>query len=161
MWRLAVPDDDDAIARLCHALYEEDPSPEPVPQSHISRTLAVLRSEPVRGRAVVLELDGVVAGYALLVAFWSNELGGEICEIDELYVAPAARGRGHGGELLAGLASGALPWAAHCVALALETTPANARARRLYERAGFHAHNQSMVLRRARVVVERAPHGDR
>ena len=148
MWREAVAADDDAIVEMCLALNAEDPGPEPVPEGHTRRTLATLRAEPLRGRAVVLEVAGRACGYALLISFWSNELGGELCEIDELYVARDERGRGHARELLAGLASGALPWSVGSVALALETTPSNSRARRLYERVGFHLHNQTMVLRR-------------
>lgn len=29
--------------------------------------------------------------------YWLNELGGEICNIDEIYVHPNARNQGHGG----------------------------------------------------------------
>jgi GNAT superfamily N-acetyltransferase len=85
---------------MCLALYEEDPSPMPVPEGNSRTTLATLRAEPVRGRAVVLEVEGVTTGYALLISFWSNELGGELIVIDELYVTPSFRNRGHARELL-------------------------------------------------------------
>jgi GNAT superfamily N-acetyltransferase len=148
MWRLARVEDDEVIERLCAALYEEDPSPEPVPRAMVRRTLAVLRAEPVRGRAVVLEIGGRVAGYALLISFWSNELGGELCTIDELYVDAAERGRGWAGELLAALAVPGGLWPEGAVALELETTPGNERARRLYERAGFVGRKNLTMLRR-------------
>ena len=148
MWRDATPADDDAIVALVGQLYAEDPSPTPVPGSHTLATLARLRAEPVRGRVVVLEVDEQLEGYAFLISFWSNELGGEVCEIDELYVSRAARGQGHSTRLLDGLASRTLPWFRDAVALALEVTAANARARRLYERLGFRLHNQSFVRRR-------------
>jgi GNAT superfamily N-acetyltransferase len=60
----------------------------------VRRTLAKLRKEPNRGRAVVCDMDGRAVGYALLISFWSNELGGEVCTIDEVFVAPEYRGRG-------------------------------------------------------------------
>jgi ribosomal protein S18 acetylase RimI-like enzyme len=78
-----------------------------------------------------------VTGYALLVSYWSNELGGEVCHIDELYVAAPARGRGHSSELVRSLAGDGGPWGRVPVALQLEVTPSNARARSLYERLGF------------------------
>ena len=56
--------------------------------------LAKLREEPNRGRAVICDVEGRTVGYALLISFWSNELGGEVCYIDELFVAPLYRGRG-------------------------------------------------------------------
>src|SRR5687767_9183643 len=94
-WRRAFPSDDDDIARMSHALYVEDPSPETIDPPQIRKTLERLRNEPARGVAAVLDIDGTLLGYALLVSFWSNELGGEICTIDEVYVDASARSRGH------------------------------------------------------------------
>jgi GNAT superfamily N-acetyltransferase len=150
MWRDAVTADDEAIVRMCTALNAEDPGPEPVPPEHMRRTLRTLRESPVRGRAVVLEIDGATAGYALLISYWSNELGGEVCVIDELYVAPEHRGSAYATRFLESLAARREPWVANAVALALETTPDNERARRLYERVGFRGRNLSMRRRLAR-----------
>jgi GNAT superfamily N-acetyltransferase len=147
MWREAISADDDAIVRMCVALNAEDPGPEPVPPANIRRTLRELRDTPTRGRAVVLEIDGVVCGYALLISFWSNELGGEVCVIDELYVEPKLRGQRHATHLLEALSARGEPWVENAVALALETTPDNAPARRLYERVGFRGRNLSMRRR--------------
>lgn len=105
MWRDAVPADDEAIVRMCAALNAEDPGPDPVPTENMRRTLPTLRESPARGRAVVLEVDRQVAGYALLISFWSNELGGEVCVIDELYVDHEHRGSRHATRLLESLAA--------------------------------------------------------
>ncbi|MBZ0116069.1 MAG: GNAT family N-acetyltransferase [Sandaracinaceae bacterium] len=150
MWRATTLTDDEAIVALCRALYEEDPAPHPVPVEHLRRTLEVLRGEPVRGRAVVLEANGEVCGYAILISYWSNELGGEICTIDELYVAPSVRGRGHGGALIEALARGEGPWRGRPVALELEVSPDNVRARALYERLGFGLKRNATFRRRLR-----------
>lgn len=145
MWRDSRPEDDEAIVALCRSLYEEDPASKPVPDAHHRRTLAVLRASPVRGRAVVLEEGGVI-GYALLAACWSNELGGEVLIVDELYVAPEHRSRGHARALIEALMRGEGPWPGKPVALELEVTPDNARARALYERLGFRV-KRNAVLR--------------
>jgi len=147
MWRNALSADDEAIVRMCVSLYAEDPGPEPVPTDNVLRTLQELRNAPARGRAVVLEVDGTVSGYALLISFWSNELGGEVCVIDELYVEPAQRGRHHATRLLETLSARGAPWVENAVALALEATPDNVRARRLYERVGFRGRNLAMRRR--------------
>jgi N-acetylglutamate synthase-like GNAT family acetyltransferase len=107
-------------------------------------TLAALRRDPHRGRAVVLDIQGQVSGYALLIAFWSNELGGDICEVDELFVAPEHRNQGHGTTLFSVIVQGNL-WPAPIAAIVLGTTPDNATARRLYERLGFVSVGISMV----------------
>src|SRR5207253_11358576 len=101
------------------------------------------------GRAAVLELDGRPASYALLISYWSNELGGDICTIDELYVEPAARSQGHSTALLEALAAHAAPYPPGAVALALEVTAKNARARALYERLGFAPGNLALRRRTA------------
>jgi ribosomal protein S18 acetylase RimI-like enzyme len=142
MWRPARPDEDAALIALCGALYAEDPSPAPVPPAQVAATLAALRAAPWRGRALALELGAGPVGYALLIAFWSNELGGEVCVIDELYVAPAQRSQGWGSALLTALQGepGAL-WPERPAALALEVTPGNHAAQALYARLGFAGKN--------------------
>ena len=117
MWRPAEPRDDDDLIALSVALNAEDPGPAPVPAEHVRRTLATLRAAPSRGTALVLEVDGRPAGYAFLIGFLSNELGGDVCVIDELYVAPAHRGHGHATRLLEDLATGAAPYAVGAVAV--------------------------------------------
>jgi ribosomal protein S18 acetylase RimI-like enzyme len=111
------------------------------------RTLHALREAPLRGRAVALDIGGRVCGYALLISFWSNELGGHTCVIDELHVDPDHRSRGHATRLIEDLAADPGRWAEGAQALTLEVTPDNARARRLYERLGFRARNLVMHRR--------------
>ena len=88
MWRLAEPEDDDSLVEMCLRLYDEDLGILPIHPENMRATLRALRREPYRGRAVVLEIESQLSGYALLIAFWSNELGGSICEVDELFVMP-------------------------------------------------------------------------
>jgi ribosomal protein S18 acetylase RimI-like enzyme len=128
------------------ALFVEDPSPHEVNLAGALRTLDVLGGEPVRGVAVVLEDDDAIAGYAILASFWSNELGGEICVVDELYVKPASRGRGLATWLVRELMARNTAWFKDAVAVELEVTPANVRARALYERLGFKP-KKNAVLR--------------
>ena len=144
-WRLAIVQDDPTIIELCLGLYREDPSPEPVDANNISRTLAMFRAEPARGKAVVLEVDGRVVGYSLLASFWSNELGGATCVIDELYVAPPFRSMGYSSALVAALRQGKL-WGERPIALCLEVTPSNSRALGLYKRLGFEGKNLNLRL---------------
>ena len=143
---MARADEDDRLVEMCLSLYRDDPGPRPVAPEQMRQTLATLRREPWRGRAVVLAVDGQAIGYALLIAFWSNELGGEVCDVDELFVAREHRNRGHGRSLFAAIEHGGL-WPAPVVAMALGTTPGNADARRLYEQLGFVPVGVSMIRR--------------
>jgi ribosomal protein S18 acetylase RimI-like enzyme len=146
-WRLATEAEDEAVVALFLALNREDAGQERVDAEQARRTLRMLRAQPLRGRAVVLDVAGRIDGYALLIAFWSNEIGGEICCVDELYVAPRARGRGHASALLQALARERGPWPSGAVALILEVTPDNTRAIDFYERLGFRGKNRTLRLR--------------
>ena len=146
MWRPAGPDDDERLVEMCLDYYREDPGARPVAPEQVRRTLAAFRDEPWRGRAVVLEVEGRLAGYALLASFWSNELGGEVCDVDEVFVAPEHRNRGRGKALFEAIEGGGL-WPSPIVGMALGTTRGNAAARRLYERLGFEPIGVSMVKR--------------
>ena len=149
-WRPASPDEDEAIVAMGLALVAEDPG-QPVDASQLRRTLTRFRQEPPRGRAIVAVLaDGAQPvpsqpiAYAFLVSFWSNEYGGEICAIDELYVLPVYRGRGIATQLLTSVADDRNLWPRRPVALEIESTPANTRARALYERLGFAVRNATL-----------------
>jgi ribosomal protein S18 acetylase RimI-like enzyme len=144
MWRNGVHGDDELVATLCVALNQEDPGPRAVDAEQMQRTLIELRNNPIRGKVLVLDIEGHVQGYALLISFWSNELGGEVCTIDELFVIPEARGRGYATTLL-----GNLPemWGRLCVASALETSPSNDRAASFFRNLGFEVSNNAWVRR--------------
>lgn len=138
LWRAAQIQDDPTIIAMCRELNREDPGPRPVPDTHMISTLRNLRDNPVRGCAVVLALDAKVQGYALLISFWSNELGGEVCYIDELFVAAPHRSRGHATALIQELVSARCQlWPRKPVVIELEVTPNNTRARAMYSRLGF------------------------
>lgn len=121
------------VLALMRALHEEDGSVG-VDPAKFPATIRTAIDHPDRCR-IVLFLDGdAPVGYALLVAYWSNEFGGELAFVDELYVVPAARGAGIGRRFLESLDS-ERPFGA--VAAFLEVSRANAGARRLYESLGF------------------------
>ncbi len=144
-WRPAHPDEDTAIVAMSVALYGHGPPR--MSEAQVRQTLATFRAEPVRGRALVLDAEGEAVGYAFLVSFWSNELGGEVCTVDELYVRPESRRRGHSTSLMTALRDDRSLWPARPVALELEVSPANHRARALYDRLGFRPrHNATLRL---------------
>ncbi len=143
---MAQPADDQLLVEMCVRLYEEDPGPLPVPAENMLATLKAKRRDPRLGQAVVLEDREQVSGHALLIAFWSNELCGMVCAVDELFVVPEHRNQGHGKSLFAAIAQGDLLPTSK-VAIALGVTPGNVRARRLYERLGFTVVGVLMVRR--------------
>lgn len=149
MWRPALPEDSKAIIALCENLYAEDPADNPhAPKPVIAVTLTELFRNPQRGKAVVLQHGEVIGGFALLVAFWSNEFGGEIVIVDELYVVPACRRQGHATQLFSTLRTpGNLLWPNPPAAIFLEAHATNSHAQRFYKNLGFkQVHNLNFIL---------------
>ena len=103
-----------------------------VPRSHFERTFDDLMHGDPYSRALITEADGKAAGYIRLAVTRSQEAGGDVVWIDEVYVRPSARGLGLG-TLLISEAVKRFPAARY----RLELEPDNTAARRLYERLGF------------------------
>ena len=144
-YRTVTRTDHAVLAGLMLELYEEDPAERHVPEENFSRTLLELETRPEKGTILVIDKDRQVVGYAVLINFWSNECGGNVVIIDELFVAKPCRRQGIGADFVRHLIDN--EWN-DAVAVRLEVTPANARARRLYERLGFSSHkNETMQLR--------------
>jgi len=133
------------LEAMMMALYREDPEGEPLTGEKIERTISEFRRRPHKGRILIFEAGREIAGYALLVFYWSNELGGDVITIDELYVKDEWRNQGIGTAFFKHLSS-------HCAAgakeLALEVTPSNRRALEFYRRLGFRrSANRHLVKR--------------
>jgi ribosomal protein S18 acetylase RimI-like enzyme len=111
----------------------EDPSNEPITDKKISQTIRELRNNPKKGKIIVFAKKNAIIGYSILVFYWSNEYGGDVLHIDELYVKPEYRGRGVAARFFRGL----LQPHRSAVALQLEVTPSNKRALNYYKRLGF------------------------
>jgi ribosomal protein S18 acetylase RimI-like enzyme len=124
---------DDVLCMMA-ALYEDYSPTTEGGRARFPRTIQTLTADPTRGRIVLFIEGSIVCGYALLIPFWSNEFGGTVLLVDELFVKPEARSRG--------IARGFFRYVFDtrpfdAVAAALEVMPTNMRARQLYESVGF------------------------
>ena len=96
---------------------------------------AQLRDGVPKGCAWLIEHAGETVGYVAICFGYSIEFRGVDAFVDEIYLAPAYRGRGIGAQALRLAIDGARAHGAH--ALHLEVDPDNAAAVRLYQAAGF------------------------
>lgn len=128
------PGDAAVLEDMVLALYEEDPPGETMSREKVRATVRELERNPAKGRITVFVAEGSVVGYAIVLALWSNEHGGDVGMVDEMYVKPTWRSRGIASAFLDHLAG---PDAPPLKALLLEVTPANDRAMALYRRKGF------------------------
>ena len=82
----------------------------------------------------LMEVEDRPAGYILVSHTWSNEVGGMVALLEELYFVPEFRGKGLGTE--------ALEWFRKeyesARRLRLEVNRENEGAIRLYQRKGYH-----------------------
>ena len=81
--------------------------------------------------------SGAVVGFAVCAWKWSSLRGGRIVVLDDLFVAEAARGRGHADDLIEASAEVARRHGG--AVLTWLTAPDNHRAQAVYDRLGGHA----------------------
>lgn len=122
------------VVEMMRSLYMEDGAAHPVNHSIFPAAVEHLVSHPSAGQIVLIRSGNQLRGYALLIPYWSNEFGGILLFVDELFVSSAYRNHGIGRRFFLYLEQ-KRPFDA--VALALEVGPDNRSARRLYESLGF------------------------
>ena len=79
---------------MVFSLYDEDEHGEVITGEKIANTVATLTEQPDRGGVVIFRFDTEIVGYAIVIPFWSNEYGGTVAVIDEVYVKPVWRKQG-------------------------------------------------------------------
>ena len=129
--RVAGASDTDDVGRMLHDFNREYDDPAPEPGWLASRVRSLL----AEGNTAVLLIGTGPDGVAVMrfrPAIWSDALE---CYLAELYVRPAARGKGLGRALLAGAIDHARSrGASH---MDLGTAESDEAARKLYESFGF------------------------
>lgn len=131
---------------LVDALYREDMDSSSVPvqsgKPDISLTYGEFQKHPAKGEILVFVAEEIldcnteseICGYAIIVHFWSNEYGGDVNEIDEIYIAPCWRNQGLASSFFAYLEETA---PSSLRGWTLQVSKENIAAARLYKRVGF------------------------
>ena len=89
-------DDRDVYLRMAAKFYKTDAVLLHVGEEHFRSTFEELMRSDEYALCYIFELDGEVAGYSLLAKTYSQEAGGKVLWIEEIYVLPSLRGRGIG-----------------------------------------------------------------
>ncbi len=122
------------LRRMILALYREDPPGQPMSLRKIRRTITELSAHPHKGAVTIMHVGDAIVGYAIVIYYWSNEYGGNIAYIDELYVKPSWRNKGIGSSYLKQISK---TKGTNFKGIHVETTPANQKASAFYMRRGF------------------------
>lgn len=133
-----------SLCEMVFGLYTEDPAGEPLTIEKIRLTVEEAKCHPDKLKIFILYNKEELIGYSILNFIWSNEYGGDIVNIDEIYIRPEARGKGYGSQWI-----GSIPdLFPNAKTLKLEASPSNSKAIDLYRRIGFsEASNLHMTFR--------------
>ena len=112
-----------------------------IPDSYIEKTFDELMRSDVYAEGYIIEHDGQRAGYALLAKTFSQEAGGLVISLEELFILPAFRCCGLGGEFLRFLKENTT-----AARLRLELCPSNIKACDVYRRHGFEVLNYNQMI---------------
>ncbi|MEK0082484.1 GNAT family N-acetyltransferase [Benzoatithermus flavus] len=129
------------LARAFHAT-----SGAPLDERGAAAVAMIARGHPLARAWLIRDGAGPVVGYAVLGLGFGIEYGGPDAFVDELYLVPAARGRGIGSAVMTRLEEEAR--ALGLKALFLVVDPENVPARTVYDRRGFAATDWQLMAKR-------------
>jgi ribosomal protein S18 acetylase RimI-like enzyme len=143
-FRPAAPHDHERLLALIEDFYREenilfDPQT-------MQYAVQELLSGTILGRIWLIEHEGQVAGYLVVMFGYILEFGGRQLFLDELYIVPAFQRRGIGSAALQFLEEEGRRMGARV--LRLEVTRTNSPALNLYLKRGFELHDRQTMSKR-------------
>ncbi len=119
---------------MSQQFYQGDATLHAVPVEHFQRTFSLALSNSPYLRLLFIEHDRATAGYALLAFTYSNEAGGMVVWLEELFILPSHRNLSLGAHFLQWLKQ---TYQQKAKRYRLELCSQNTGARRLYTRHAF------------------------
>lgn len=126
--------DSSSLYSMINKLYEEDPGYAKIDDSKISNTIHELTKHKEKGKIFIFKSEEKLIGYSILINYWSNEYGGNILVIDEIYILPKYRQKGYGKTFLKHLIKENNKTSK---GIQLEVGKKNKKAYQLYKNFGF------------------------
>jgi len=105
-----------------------------IPVENIYNTYEEIISGSQYAKAYIIEEEGETAGYGLISLTYSNEAGGFVAWIEELYILEKYRGLGLGGGFLDFIQK---EYSSRVKRFRLELSESNKEAQRLYMKKGY------------------------
>ena len=124
----------DLYIRMAEEFYSSDAVLHPIPRAYIERTADEALQSDAYAEIYLLECEGEPAGYGLTARTFSQEAGGSVLWIEELYIREQFRSRGLGREFFSYIEEKNKDRTAR---IRLEVEEENTRAASLYERLGY------------------------
>lgn len=134
MIREIKSDDKIDFIKMCMDFYNTDGVDHSIPVSNMEKTFNLLMEGLDFAKAYVCEKNNKTSGYILLALTYSNEAGGMVVWLDEIYVKPEFRSQGIGSELIDFVIE---KYKNKISRFRLEITESNIGAKKLYLSKGF------------------------
>lgn len=126
--------DKDFYINSVKAFYSSDAVLHNIPDENITKTFEELMQSETYIECYIFEKEEKRVGYALLAKTFSQEAGGEVLWIDEIYILPQYRSQGIGSQFFEYLKTNT-----NVARLRLEFCPNNQKAIEVYKHQGFKA----------------------
>ena len=131
--RNVTPDDYREYKEMSNRFYHSDAVNHSIPDAHFDNTFAqAVKQNPAVGLFMLVQ-DEQIVGYALMAYTFSNEAGGDVAWIEELYMKPEFRGMGYGKQAMQKI----IQMHPNVKRFRLEVTAENRSAIKLYKALGF------------------------
>lgn len=143
MIRDLLPNDRDIFLSMVKIFYSSEAVAHNVDFKNFEATFNAAMNKSPFIRALIIEDDGIPAGYALLSFTYSNEVGGMVVLIEELYISDSYRGKGFGSQFLEFLEQ-EYPLAKR---FRLEVVKDNKKAIDLYSRFGYKSLDYAQMVK--------------
>ena len=119
---------------LVDEFYHSDGVHKPIPRSHYQRTFKYIMENRNLANAFLLYSNSDLAGYGQISFAYSNEAGGFVLWIEEVYIRQDFQGQGLGSYFINYILT---EYQNKVRRIRLEVEPENIGAKGLYERLGF------------------------
>ncbi|HJC75176.1 MAG TPA: GNAT family N-acetyltransferase [Candidatus Mediterraneibacter faecavium] len=134
----------DLYIRMAEEFYSSDAVLHPIPRAYIERTADEALQSDAYAEIYLLECEGEPAGYGLTARTFSQEAGGSVLWIEELYIREQFRSRGLGREFFSYIEEKNKDRTAR---IRLEVEEENTRAASLYERLGYEKLDYKQMIK--------------
>ena len=144
MIRKMTESDRDLYIEMAEEFYHSDAVLHPIPRAHFEKTAEEALKSGTYAEIYLLEYDGEPAGYGLTARTFSQEAGGYVIWLEELYIREQFRSRGLGSEFFAYVEK---KYEGRAARFRLEVEEDNTRAIALYKRLGYEVLDYVQMIR--------------
>lgn len=129
-----MKEDKEAYIAMSHEFYSMDAVLHAIPREHMEETFQLVMDQSPYVKGYMILRGENPAGYGLLSLTHSNEVGGLVVFIEEVFILPVYRGLGLGTEFLEFVKR---EFSSYARRFRLEVSLQNKQAQELYERLGY------------------------